>query len=192
MTEFTRRYFRARSLGCYLHGSSIIVRLQNKGDSDLENRTFSLAYGGVVTRIPAYSDNDVMKNWYEQDRIYDGTGAPKLFSDFAITICHELRQVFKLPLRQCQGFIYSIFQKQEIFLRCPDYSCLSKRLATLALDSPRYKKSNTAIENIAAIAIDSTGLKRFGRDEWHQEKHRISANRSWRKLHVVELNFIEC
>jgi hypothetical protein len=34
------------------------------------------------------------------------------------------------------------------------------------------------------MAIDSTGLKRFGRDEWHQEKHKVSAKRSWRKLHV--------
>jgi hypothetical protein len=39
-----------------------------------------------------------------------------------------------------------------------------------------------------AIAIDSTGLKRFGRDKWHQEKHRISANRSWRKLHIITDN----
>ena len=36
-----------------------------------------------------------------------------------------------------------------------------------------------------AIAIDSTGLKRFGCDEWHQEKHKISAKRSWRKLHIA-------
>ena len=34
------------------------------------------------------------------------------------------------------------------------------------------------------MTIDSTGLKRFGRDEWHQEKHKVSAKRSWRKLHV--------
>ena len=38
-------------------------------------------------------------------------------------------------------------------------------------------------ENIAAIALDSTGLKRFVRDEWHQEKHKISARRSWPKAH---------
>ena len=36
-----------------------------------------------------------------------------------------------------------------------------------------------------AIAIDSTGLKRFGRGEWHQEKHKISRKASWRKLHVA-------
>lgn len=33
--------------------------------------------------------------------------------------------------------------------------------------------------------IDSTGLKRFGRDKWHQERHKVSAKRSWRKLHIA-------
>ena len=37
--------------------------------------------------------------------------------------------------------------------------------------------------NIAVIALDSTGLKRLGRDEWHVEKDKVSACRSWRKAH---------
>ena len=49
---------------------------------------------------------------------------------------------------------------------------------------PRYNKEDTADNNVVAMAIDSTGLKRFGRDEWHQEKHKVSTKRSWRKLHV--------
>lgn len=32
---------------------------------------------------------------------------------------------------------------------------------------------------------DSTGLKGFGRDEWHQEKYKVSPKRSWRKLHIA-------
>ena len=32
--------------------------------------------------------------------------------------------------------------------------------------------------------MDSSGLKRFGRGEWHQEKYKLSAKRSWRKLHI--------
>lgn len=38
---------------------------------------------------------------------------------------------------------------------------------------------------MAAIAIDASGLKRFGRGEWHQEKYHLSAKRSWRKLHIA-------
>jgi hypothetical protein len=78
-----------------------------------------------------------------------------------------------------------LFAAKNIDLCCPDYSCLSKRLAQLELPSPRYTKNDSVDEKVVAIAIDSTGLKRFGRDEWHQEKHKISAKRSWRKLHVA-------
>ena len=70
-------------------------------------------------------------------------------------------------------------------MACPDYSCLSKRLSSLKIKTPRYKKTDHPDGEIAAIAIDSTGLKRFGRGEWRQEKHKLSGKRSWRKLHIA-------
>lgn len=136
-------------------------------------------------RIEVWLTDAAIEQWYEKDRAYDGTGTPLLFSDFAIIICHEIRQVFRLPLRQCQGFIDSLFQLHKVPLKSPDYTCLSKRLSKLQIKSPRYKKTDSADRTIVAIAIDSTGLKRFGKDEWHQEKHKISGKRSWRKLHIA-------
>ena len=50
---------------------------------------------------------------------------------------------------------------------------------------PRYTKKNISDTDVHSLSIDSTGLKRFGRDEWHQEKHKVSAKRSWRKLHIA-------
>ena len=44
------------------------------------------------------------------------------------------------------------------------------------------------IETVSAgshFIIDSTGLKIFGKDEWHQLKHGVNAKRSWRKLHIA-------
>jgi len=35
------------------------------------------------------------------------------------------------------------------------------------------------------VVIDSTGLKVFGRGEWHLEKHGGTARRCWRKLHLA-------
>lgn len=35
------------------------------------------------------------------------------------------------------------------------------------------------------MVIDSTGLKVFGRGEWHLEKHGGTARRCWRKLHLA-------
>ena len=49
-------------------------------------------------------------------------------------------------------------------IRCPNFSVLSKRLAKLKITCPRYIKHDKFDDSIAAIAIDSTGLKRFGHD----------------------------
>lgn len=135
--------------------------------------------------ITVWLSEDTISQWYETDRVYDGTGAPRLYTDFAITICHEIRLVYKLPLRQCQGFIKSLFKMMNIPISCPDYSVLSKRLGVLNIKTPRYKKSDKPDNTIHAIAIDSTGLKRFGRGEWHQEKYELSSKASWRKLHLA-------
>ena len=35
------------------------------------------------------------------------------------------------------------------------------------------------------VIVDSTGLKVYGKDEWHQEKHDVPARRTWRKLHLA-------
>ncbi len=70
------------------------------------------AYSSALKRrgdIAIWLSADVIFKWYEQDRHYDGTGTPKLFTDFAITICHEIGQVYHLPLRQTQGFIILYF-----------------------------------------------------------------------------------
>jgi hypothetical protein len=118
--------------------------------------------------IAVWLSEDAISQWYEPDRIYDGTGTPKRYSDFAIITCHEIRQVFRLPLRQTQGFIDSLFKIMGLLLDCPDFSTLSKRLFALNIKTPRYKKTDKPVDGIHAIAIDSTGLKRFGRGEWQR------------------------
>ena len=136
-------------------------------------------------RIDFWLTNEAIEGWYEQDQVNVGDGAAREYTDFAILTCHEIRQVYKLPLRQTEGFINSLFETMGLDIRCPSFSTLSKRLAQLDIKCPRYTKKDKVDDNIGAIAIDSTGLKRFGRDEWHQEKHKVSAKRSWRKLHVA-------
>ena len=131
--------------------------------------------------ITVWLSEEAISGWYAKDRTYDGTGAPRLYTDFSIITCHEIRLVYKLPLRQSQGFIDSLFQLMGIPLLCPDFSVLSKRLGKLNIKVPRYKKTDKPDPDIHAIAIDSTGLKRFGRGEWHQEKYELSSKASWRK-----------
>jgi hypothetical protein len=135
--------------------------------------------------IEIWLSDDAIENWYEPKKENTGKGADQKYTDYAILACHEIRQVYKLPLRQSEGFINSIFKLMKLSIKCPSFSCLSKRLKQLDIKCPHYKKTDKPREDVAAIALDSTGLKRFGRDEWHQEKHKVSAKRSWRKLHIA-------
>ena len=73
----------------------------------------------------------------------------------------------------------------NIPLSFPHLSVLSKRLSELNIKVPRYNKTDKPDDTNHAIAIDSTGLKRFGRGEWHQEKYELSSKASWRKLHIA-------
>jgi hypothetical protein len=145
--------------------------------------------GSIIVWLSAQT----ISQWYEKDRVYDGTGTPKRYSDFAIITCHEMRQVYRLPLRQSQGFIDSLFMMMGLPLDCPDFSTLSKRLGELNITTPRYKKTDKPLEGVHAIAIDSTGLKRFGRGEWHNEKYELSSKASWCKFHagVNQSHYIE-
>jgi len=135
--------------------------------------------------ITVWLSEDAIAQWYTNDRVYDGTGTPILYTDFSIITCHEIRQVYRLPLRQAQGFINSLFKLLNVPLSCPDYTVLSKRLRALNIKVPRYRKTDKPDDGIHAIAIDSTGLKRFGRGEWHQEKYQLSNKASWRKFHAA-------
>jgi hypothetical protein len=135
--------------------------------------------------ITVWFSEEAIGQWYEKNRVYDGTGTPPLYTDFAIITCHEIRQVYHLPLRQTQGFINSLFFLMNIPLACPHYTVLSRRLNELNIKVPRYRETDKPDENVHAIAIDSTGLKRFGRGEWHQEKYELSSKASWRKFHAA-------
>jgi hypothetical protein len=91
-----------------------------------------------------------------------------------------IRQVFHLPLRQTEGFMKSLARIMKADITIPDFSSISKRCITL----PRHLLAK-AVEPGSIVIVDSTGLKVYGKDEWHQEKHNVSARRTWRKLHLA-------
>jgi hypothetical protein len=77
--------------------------------------------GGDIT---VWLSPDAIDAWYETKRVYDGTGAPQLYTDMAILTAHEIRQVFKLPLRQCEGFVNSLLKLLKVDLNYPCFSAL--------------------------------------------------------------------
>jgi hypothetical protein len=46
---------------------------------------------------------------------------------------------------------------------------------------PRCALSKALVEPGSLVIVDSTGLKVYGNDEWHQEKHDVIARSTWRK-----------
>jgi hypothetical protein len=73
----------------------------------------------------------------------------------------------------------------SIDLASPSYSVMSKRLKRLNLNQPYYRKSHFTRNDIKMIAIDSSGLKCFGHEEWHTEKYQLTSKKQWKKLHLV-------
>ena len=107
-------------------------------------------------------------------------GRPQKYSNLAIETCLFLRIVCSLPLRQTEGFACSLVRLMGLNLNVPDYSTLSKRSINLELS-----RLAQTLKPGSHIIIDSTGLKVYGKDEWHQDKHGVNARRTWRKLHIV-------
>src|ERR1700732_4265003 len=107
-------------------------------------------------------------------------GRPQEYSDLAIETALFIRQVFHLPLRQTEGFMNSLTRLMKSTISIPDYSSISKR----SISIPRHVLSQ-ALEPGSLVIVYSTGLKVYGKDEWHQEKHDVPARRTWRKLHLA-------
>ncbi len=169
--------FKARQ---FYYRRSKKIKTQPKRDWSAYNKKMKMRGDMTIWLSP-----DVIDQWTIADRAYDGSGTPLLFSDMAIMTVHEIRQVFKLPLRQCEGFINALFKMMNIDLYSPSFSTLSKRLKILGLKQPAYRLAHAKGTDVKMIAIDSSGLKCYGQDEWVREKYgEISEKRNWRKLHV--------
>ena len=100
-------------------------------------------------------------------------------SDAAIELVLRLRLVFRLALRQAEGFAASALRLLGRELRVPDHTTLSRRSRGFAGRRPKAVPHGPM-----HLVVDSTGLKLFGRGEWDEEKHG-RARRSWRKLHTA-------
>ena len=64
-------------------------------------------------------------------------GRPKLYSDLVIETVLSLRLIFKLPLRQTEGLLRSLFKLMSLDLSVPDHTTLSRRNQTLNIKLKR-------------------------------------------------------
>ena len=103
-------------------------------------------------------------------------GGQRRYADITIEAALTIRMVFHLPLRQTEGFLYSLMQLQDVDLPIPDHTTLYRRLQRLGeigFDTP-------ATHGPLHVLIDSTGIR-------IHVGHRCKPprDRAWRKLHLA-------
>ena len=84
-----------------------------------------------------------------------------------------------MALRQTTGFVESLLRLVGLNWTVPDFSTLSRRQKTLAVNIP-YRGSKGPLH----LLIDSTGIKAEGEGEWNARKHGGPKRRIWRKIHI--------
>jgi hypothetical protein len=91
-----------------------------------------------------------------------------------------LRVLFRLPLRQTEGFLDSLLSLMGLGFKAPDHTTLSRRNQTIEVP-PLTRIHDGPI----SLIVDSTGLKILGSGEWNVHKYKASRKRrGWRKLHI--------
>jgi hypothetical protein len=135
----------------------------------------------------ALRDRGDLTLWLSQDAINAWTppqtgkrGAQPVYADVAIETALSLRLLFRLPLRQTEGFLHTILTLMDVTLPCPDHTTLSRRNATVAIQ----RQIDQAPEGPLSLIVDSSGLKVCGQGEWHSQKHGEKPHKRWKKLHI--------
>jgi len=129
--------------------------------------------------ITFWFSDKILEQW-KHDNLEQGQGRPFVFSDLAIETLLTLRELFRLPYRNTEGFGRWAFQVMKLDLAIPDYTSLCKRAAKLDIQT-RVATKKGKID----VVVDSTGLKVFGEGEWKVKKHGWAKHRTWRKLHLA-------
>ncbi|MCE8421290.1 IS5 family transposase [Rhodovulum sulfidophilum] len=122
--------------------------------------------------------------WFDPTMTWDAAptgrrGRQRTYSDAAIQSCLTMKVLFGMALRQTTGFVESLLRLVGLGWSVPDFSTLSRRQQTLAVNIA-YRGSKGPLH----LLIDSTGIKVEGEGEWHARKHGGPKRRVWRKIHL--------
>jgi hypothetical protein len=127
--------------------------------------------------LTLWIEQTALVGWHAERRTTPG--GQQHYSDLTISLVLTLRLVFRLALRQAEGFVGSVLRLLRLDLPVPDHTTLSRRGRKFANRSP-----DVASAEAWHVVIDSTGLQVFGYGAWHGEKYGHT-HRSWRKLHIA-------
>jgi hypothetical protein len=101
-------------------------------------------------------------------------GRQPVYSDAAVQTCLTMKVLLGMALRQTTGFVESLLRLVGMDWAVPDFSTLSRRQKTLAVNIP-HRGSQGPLH----LLIDSTGIKVEGEGE---SNARNEALRAWKYL----------
>ncbi|QDU88977.1 Transposase DDE domain protein [Pirellulimonas nuda] len=129
--------------------------------------------------ITFWFDEAVIDVWEHQNG-QKKVGRPFIYSNVAVETLLTIRELFRLPYRQTEGFGRALAVLMGAQVAIPDYTSLQKRAAKLEV-SISVRQAKGPID----VVIDSTGLKVYGEGEWKVKKHGVGKRRTWRMVHLV-------
>ncbi len=134
---------------------------------------------GLVDRgdLTLWISQEAIDAWHPERS--GARGGQRRYSDAAIQTALTLRLLFRLPLRQTEGFLRSLLELIGVDLDVPDHTTLSRRAQRLDLhlDCPPSRGP-------VHLILDSTGLSIVGEGEWAAAKYGGRGKRGWKKLHL--------
>lgn len=110
-------------------------------------------------------------------------GHPEEYSDELIKLILIYREIYHQPLRQAIRFTTTILWSQDIIIRMPAISTVSRRAAKLNIKllPPEYYLYQG---EPMLLAVDSSGFKTHGEGEWFRRKYGIQKHREWQESHI--------
>ena len=127
--------------------------------------------------ITFWISDKAIKNWNAKPSKRRGGQAK--YSNLAIETALTIGLVYRLPLRQTEGFITSMFALMGLHIEVPDHSTLSRRSKTLKIKL-KVPKTKGPID----LILDSTSLSIVGQGQWAAARHVLRGQQGWRKLHL--------
>ncbi|MEE9240847.1 MAG: IS5 family transposase, partial [bacterium] len=125
--------------------------------------------------LTLWFSEEAAQAWYAPAN--SAPGGQRIYSDLAIQTALTVRSVYRLGLRQTEGFLRSVSALLGLNIRIPDHSTLSRRSKHLG----SIRASMSAHCGPVHILVDSAGLRVHSRSEPREEQNR----RRWRKLHLA-------
>ena len=137
---------------------------------------------------PAYNEalkcQGSLSIWFDLDMVWAARPTGKrrrqpVYSDAAVQTCLRMKVLFGMTLRQTTRFVESLLRLVGLDCDVLDFSTLSRRQKTLAVNIP-----HRGSQGLLHLSIDSTGIKVEGEGEWNARKHGGAKRRVWRKIHI--------